>query len=56
MSLDDPCHHENLKLYQTFEGRVKTDVPIYAVLTQPNTDAAEDPNEVGMFEYVGDYE
>ena len=36
----------------THAGRVKTDVPIYGVLTQPYTSKPENPNKFGGFEAV----
>lgn len=33
----------------THQGRVKTDVPIYGVLTQPYLNKAENPDSFGNF-------
>ena len=49
---NDACHHKNIALKATHAGRVKTDVPIYGVLTQPYTSAPETPNRFGAFEPV----
>ena len=43
----DPCHHKNIKLQATHAGRVKTDVPIYGILTQPYRSKLEDPDRNG---------
>jgi hypothetical protein len=48
-----PCHHKNLKLQSTHQGRVKTDVPIYGVLTQPFYDYPETSNpDNGEFAFI----
>lgn len=43
----DCLHHASLKA--THAGRVATDTPIYAVLTQPYTGESEKPDEFGQF-------
>lgn len=49
---NDPCHHRNIALQATHAGRVKTDVPIYGVLTQPYTSDPENQNKYGGFDKV----
>ena len=49
-----PCHHKNIALQASHAGRVKTDVPIYGVLTQPYTSAPENQNKFGGFDAVSD--
>lgn len=51
---DHPCHPKNIALQATHAGRVKTDVPIYGVLTQPFTNEPEKADDNGEFAFIND--